>query len=508
MRGFLKLHYHITLMNISQSVADFFSSLPYATIFTFIILLINFLLAIGMIFWERKSAQSVWAWLFVLFFIPIIGFILYVLFGRTIYNKEIFKISEEDKVGLESLVTEQLEDIKMDKLTLPSEEAKKHRKLIHMLLNNNQSFITSNNKVETFYETTEFFDQMIHDIENAKDHIHFQFYIFRLDSLGQRIYDALLKKQKEGVDVKILYDDMGSRTLKLRNFKELRDYGGKVEAFFPSRLSLINPRMNNRNHRKNIVIDGKIAYTGGTNVGEEYIGLSKKFGYWRDTHIRVQGNAVKSLQLRFMLDWNSHATRDNLKHHPRYFPEIPVVGDTTMQIAASGPDEEWEQIKYGYLKMINSAKKSIYIQSPYFIPDQSMREAIKIALLSGVEVNIMIPPFPDHPFVYWGTYHNVGELAMIGANVYIYERGFLHQKVMIIDDEVVSIGSCNMDNRSYALNFEVNAFIFDEKEAIKNRLQFEKDALHSRILSPEVYQSRSKWIKFKEAIANLIAPIL
>lgn len=508
MRGFLKLHYFSILMNISQSVADFFSSLSYATIFTFIILLINFVLAIGMIFWERKNAQSVWAWLFVLFFMPIIGFILYVLFGRTIYNKEIFKISEEDKIGLESLVTEQLEDIKMDKLILPSEEAKKHRKLIHMLLNNNQSFITSNNKVETFYETTEFFDQMIHDIENAKDHIHFQFYIFRLDSLGQRIYDALLKKQKEGIDVKILYDDMGSRTLKLRNFKELRDNGGKVEAFFPSRLSLINPRMNNRNHRKNVVIDGKIAYTGGTNVGEEYIGLSKKFGYWRDTHIRVQGNAVKSLQLRFMLDWNSHATRDNLKHHPRYFPEIPVVGETTMQIAASGPDEEWEQIKYGYLKMINSAKKSIYIQSPYFIPDQSMKEAIKIALLSGVEVNIMIPPFPDHPFVYWGTYHNVGELAMIGANVYIYERGFLHQKVMIIDDEVVSIGSCNMDNRSYALNFEVNAFIFDEKEAIKNRLQFERDALHSRILSKEVYQSRSKWIKFKEAIANLIAPIL
>ena len=137
-----------------------------------------------------------------------------------------------------------------------------------------------------------------------------------------------------------------------------------------------------------------------------------------------------------------------------------------------------------------------------------MMEAIKIALLSGIEVNIMIPPFPDHPFVYWGTYHNVGELAMIGANVYIYERGFLHQKVVIIDDEVVSIGSCNMDNRSYALNFEVNAFIFDEKEAIQNRLQFEKDALYSKILSPEVYNSRSKWIKFKEGIANLIAPIL
>src|SRR5699024_10386152 len=154
-----------------------------------------------------------------------------------------------------------------------------------------------------------------------------------------------------------------SRSLKLKNFKELRDYGGKVEAFFPSRLALINPRMNNRNHRKNVIIDGKIGYTGGTNVGEEYIGLSKKFGYCIETHIRDQGNAVKSLQLRFMLDWNSHATRDNLSHHPRYFSEIPVIADTAIQIEASSPDEDWQQIKYGYSKMMKSAKNPVYIHA-------------------------------------------------------------------------------------------------------------------------------------------------
>lgn len=491
---------------------DFFVSLisnsSVTTIITITILLINFFLAIGMIFWERKSAQSVWAWLLILFFIPIVGFILYLFLGRTIYNHKIFEIPEEDQIGLEYLVQEQLDEIRKNNFELDSDVATKHTKLIHMLLYNNQSFVTSNNHIDTFYRTPDLFKQMLEDIKNAKDHIHFQYYIFRLDNLGKEIYNALLEKQREGVSVRILYDDMGSRTLRLRNFKEIRSLGGHVEAFFPSFLSVINPRINNRNHRKIVVIDGKIGYTGGSNVGDEYVGNSKKFGYWRDTHLRIKGNAVKSLQLRFMLDWNSQRSRNKMVHETRYFPEIENVGTTTMQIATSGPDEKWQQIKFGYLKMINSAKKDIYIQSPYFIPDQSIMEALKIAILSGVNVNIMIPSFPDHPFVYWGTYHNVGELSKMGAKIFIYQKGFLHQKTMMIDNEVVSIGSTNMDNRSFALNFEVNAFIFDRKEAVKQREAFEKDAINSKLLTPEIYAERSAWIKLKEAIANLISPIL
>lgn len=491
---------------------DFFITLiansNVATVITMTILLINFFLAIGMIFWERKSAQSVWAWLFVLFFIPILGFILYVFLGRTIYNRNIFEIPEEDKIGLEYLVQEQLEEIRKNTLALESPVAQKHKKLIHMLLYNNQSFVTSNNHIDTYHRTPDLFKQMLEDIKNAQDHIHFQYYIFRLDNLGKEVYNALLEKQREGVSVRILYDDMGSRTLRLRNFKEIRSLGGHVEAFFPSFLSVINPRLNNRNHRKNVVIDGKIGYTGGSNVGDEYIGRSKKFGYWRDTHLRIEGNAVKSLQLRFMLDWNSQGSRSTMKHEIRYFPEIESVGNTTMQIATSGPDEKWQQIKFGYLKMITSAKKDIYIQSPYFIPDQSLMEALKIAILSGVNVNLMIPSFPDHPFVYWGTYHNVGTLADMGAKIYVYQKGFLHQKTVMIDNEIVSIGSTNMDNRSFALNFEVNAFIFDEEEAKKQRQAFEKDAIYCKLLTSEIYAERGAWIKLKEAIANLIAPIL
>lgn len=478
------------------------------TIITAIVFFANFLLAIGLIFLERRSAQSVWAWMLVLFFLPIVGFLLYMLFGRTIYRQQIFHIDEKDKVGLEHLVSEQLEEIKQGRLSFSSGVAEKHKKQIHMLLYNNQSFVTSNNDVTTYIDMNEKFDQMIKDIEAAEDHIHFQYYIFKLDGIGNRLYKALLKKQKEGVEVRILYDDIGSRSLSLRNFTDIKQHGGLVEAFFPSKLPLVNPRINNRNHRKIVVIDGRIGYIGGSNVGDEYIGLSPKMGAWRDTHLRIEGNAVKSLQIRFMLDWNSHDTRNNMHSTDRYFPELPTYGETTMQIASSGPDENYQQIKYGYLKMIYNAKESIYIQSPYFIPDQSIMEALKIAILAGIKVYIMIPSFPDHPFVYWATYSNVGALMRMGANIYMYQPGFLHQKVFIIDDEVVSVGTTNVDNRSFILNFEVNAFMYDANEAKKHRKIFENDIQHCEILTPEKYDSRGLWIKLKEGLANLISPIL
>ncbi|HIW13565.1 MAG TPA: cardiolipin synthase [Candidatus Salinicoccus stercoripullorum] len=490
-------------------IFDYFFSTSVMSIITIIVIIINFLLALGLIFLERRSAQSVWAWILVLFFLPIIGFFIYMLFGRTIYNKKLFTFDEDEKVGMEHLVQEQLDELNDNTLDFTNPVARKHKKLIHMLLYNNQSFLTFNNSIETFTNGRDKFDSLLTDIRNAKDHIHFQYYIFKLDNLGGELYDALLQKQKEGVTVRILYDDIGSRGLSLRNFRKFKNEGGQVESFFPNMLPLINPRMNYRNHRKIVVIDGDVGYVGGFNVGDEYLGLNKKFGFWRDTHLKISGEAVKSLQLRFMLDWNSHSGRNNLTRQERYFPEnIPCHGENPIQIASSGPDEKWQQIKYGYIKMIYHAKKHIYIQTPYFIPDQSFLEAVRIAILSGIKVNIMIPNKPDHPFVYWGTYSNVGALVKMGATVHIYEKGFLHQKVVMIDDEVISIGTTNIDNRSFLLNFEVNAFIYDAEQAAEYRQIFEKDARDSTILTEEIYDSRSKWIRIKESFANLISPIL
>lgn len=470
--------------------------------------ILNLIFAFIIIFMERRSAGSIWAWVLVLVFIPVLGFIIYLLFGRQIQRTHIFSIDEKDKIGIEMIVKEQLEALKNDEFSKGNHQIVKFKDMVQMLLYNNAAFLTTDNNLKIFTDGKEKFDALIKDIYDAQDYIHIQYYIFRNDGLGNRILRALEQKLEEGLEVKMLYDDMGSRTLSLKDFKSFHKKGGQVEAFFPSKLPLINLRMNNRNHRKIVIIDGHIGYVGGFNVGDEYLGLKKKFGYWRDTHLRIVGDAVNALQLRFMLDWNSQSTRDNLKYAEHYFPDVESDGTVGIQIASSGPDETWEQIKYGYLKMIASAKHSIYIQSPYFIPDQAFLDAVKIAALGGVNVNIMIPNKPDHPFVYWVTYKNVASLLEAGVNIFHYNNGFLHSKMLIIDDEVASVGTANMDHRSFTLNFEVNAFIYDTLIARELRVAFEKDLTVSYRLTTELYEKRSLWIKFKEGISQLLSPIL
>ncbi|MDW8568918.1 cardiolipin synthase [Staphylococcus shinii] len=490
----------------------FSMSLNYTNVVINIILITSFILnlifAFTIIFMERRSAGSVWAWLLVLVLIPILGFIIYLFIGRQIQRDHIFSLDEDDKIGIEMIVNEQLEALKNDNFSKGNHQIVKFKDMVQMLLYNNAAFLTTDNEIKIFTDGKKKFDSLLKDIEEATDYIHIQYYIFRNDSLGKLILNALERKLEQGIEVKMLYDDMGSRGLSLKDFKSFRKNGGQVEAFFPSKLPLINLRMNNRNHRKIVIIDGHIGYVGGFNVGEEYLGKKKKFGYWRDTHLRIVGDAVNALQLRFMLDWNSQATRDNLKYANRYFPDVDSGGTIGVQIASSGPDETWEQIKYGYLKMIASAKQSIHIQSPYFIPDQSFLDAIKIAALGGVDVSIMIPNKPDHPFVYWATYNNVASLLDAGVNIFHYNNGFLHSKTLVIDDEVASVGTTNMDHRSFTLNFEINAFIYDTHIAKDLRLAFEKDLEVSYRLTKEIYQQRNLWIKFKEGISRLLSPIL
>lgn len=490
----------------------FSMSLNYTNVVINIILItafiLNLIFAFTIIFMERRSAGSVWAWLLVLVLIPILGFIIYLFIGRQIQRDHIFSLDEDDKIGIEMIVSEQLEALKNDDFSKGNHQIVKFKDMVQMLLYNNAAFLTTDNEIKIFTDGKEKFDSLLKDIDEATDYIHIQYYIFRNDSLGELILNALEQKLEQGVEVKMLYDDMGSRGLSLKDFKSFRKNGGQVEAFFPSKLPLVNLRMNNRNHRKIVIIDGHIGYVGGFNVGEEYLGKKKKFGYWRDTHLRIVGDAVNALQLRFMLDWNSQATRDNLKYADRYFPDVDSGGTIGVQIASSGPDETWEQIKYGYLKMIASAKQSIHIQSPYFIPDQSFLDAIKIAALGGVDVSIMIPNKPDHPFVYWATYNNVASLLDAGVNIFHYNNGFLHSKTLVIDDEVASVGTTNMDHRSFTLNFEINAFIYDTHIAKELRFAFEKDLEVSYRLTKEIYEQRSLWIKFKEGISRLLSPIL
>lgn len=469
---------------------------------------LNIFLAAALVFLERRDASSTWAWLLVLFFIPIFGFFVYLLLGRQLRKKTLFKWEGRKKIGIDSLIKHQLHALDEDEFHFHDNNAHDYKDLVYLHLRNNGAVLTQDNSVQIFNDGRQKFDALIADMEQAKDHIHIQYYIFRLDGLGTRLLKTLTAKAKQGVKVRLLYDDMGSRRLSKRHFKEFIDAGGEVETFFPSIMPIINPRLNYRNHRKIVVIDGRVGYIGGFNVGDEYIGLSRKFGYWRDTHLRVEGSAVHPLQTRFILDWNQASARHDIEYDEVFFPAIPEKGKTTMQIVSSGPDEEWEQIKDGYLKLINMAKESIYIQTPYFIPDASFYDAIRIAALSGIDVRVMIPNKPDHPFVYWATYSYAGQLLKAGARVYIYDNGFIHTKMIVIDGKASTVGTANIDVRSFKLNFEINAFIYDEKVSTDLAELFHQDVELSTELTVDIYLSRTKMIKTKESIARLLAPIL
>lgn len=472
------------------------------------IFILNIFLAIALIFLERRDPTATWAWLLVLFFVPFFGFFIYLLFGRKLGKKHLFRWEGKNRIGIETLIDYQIEAIEKGTFDFRLDDTAHYQDMIYLHLCNNHAVLTQDNDVQVFNDGVAKFDALLHDLENAKDHIHFQYYILRLDALGNRILDVLIKKAKQGVKVRVLFDDIGSRGLRIRHLRELIDSGGEVAAFFPAILPLINPRLNYRNHRKIVIIDGRIGYIGGFNVGDEYLGHDKKFGYWRDTHLRIEGSALHPLQTRFLLDWNQASDRDDIVYAERYFPAIPRKGSVGLQIVSSGPDAEWEQIKDGYLKMIFLAKEYIYIQTPYFIPDISFLDAIRIACLSGVDVRIMIPNKPDHMFVYWATYSNVGKLLKAGAKVYIYENGFIHSKQIVVDDELSTVGTANIDVRSFKLNFEINAFIYDREKSHELAELFEQDMQLSTELTYEMYLNRTRWIKIKESVSRLLSPLL
>ncbi|GCF93421.1 cardiolipin synthase [Enterococcus florum] len=470
-------------------------------------LLVNTILSLIIVFRERKDTVTTWAWLLILTFLPVVGFVMYIFFGKGISKERIFELKVQTKVGMNVELEQQQQALARRLFPKPNTDQVDPRQLIYMLTMFENSLYTTNNEVQLFTDGRKKFDALIADIHAAKEHVHMEYYIYRGDALGIEVRDALVAAAKRGVKVRLLLDAWGSTQVNHRFFADLIREGGEVEFFFPLFVPYLNPRMNYRNHRKIVVIDGEIGYTGGFNVGDEYLGLVKKFGYWRDNHLRVHGDAVYSMQNRFLMDWNSQRKSDVL-YDRSYFPEIAASGNKALQIVSSGPDSEHEQIKMTYLKMINLAKKEILIQTPYYIPDASIHEALKLALLSGVKVRIQIPNKPDHILVYWATYSFAAELLEYGAIIETYENGFIHAKTMVVDSGLVSVGSANIDVRSFKLDFEVNTVIYDSLFAEKIRAAFFADSENSELLTEERYRYRGVIIKFKEGIARLISPLL
>ena len=478
------------------------------------LLVINTGGAVVTVFWEKKDIAVIWAWLLVLILLPGVGFILYLLVGKGINSSKIFDLKEQERLGINQLAEIQKEQWEKNRLIFAGEKISAgNMELPRLFLDIDQAILTEHNYVEILTDGTEKFKVLLDDIRHAQNHVHIEYYTFYNDQIGNQVRAALEEVARRGVEVRVIYDSFGSRGTTHQFFKRLEALGGRAEPFFGTKKAPIHsPRLNYRDHRKIVVIDGRIGYIGGFNIGDQYLGRKPKFGYWRDTHLRVQGNAVIALQSRFLMDWN--ATVKNTRHNQQvsyqdqYFPLISNVGHTSMQIVSSGPDSEKEAIKLGYFKMINNARKYIYIQTPYLIPDDAIIEALMVAQMSGVEVRIMIPAFPDHPFVYRASEYYAKHLTDLGIKVYKYHHGFLHAKTVVVDDQVASVGSANLDFRSFKLNFEANAFLYGEQFAHQLKTIFEKDQEQAVLLTPEYFAKQSRWRKFKQEFSRLLSPIL
>ena len=506
-------------------------------ILTSILLLINLICAISLIFVEKRDPTTTWAWLLVLFIFPFIGFVLYLCLGQNISKEKIFsKKARIDKNKLRNIVNKYNRNMNSKK------NEDNHIDLIKLNYNTNGSIYTDNNSVTTYINGEDKFKDLYEDISKASSFINIQYYIFRCDDLGNALLKLLKNKVDEGIEVRLLVDGMGSSSLKKKDIQKIKSIGIKFSVFFPSIFRYINLRINYRNHRKIVVIDGRIGYLGGFNVGNEYVNRGKQFDFWRDTHLRIKGDAVLELQKRFALDWeyaakesidekqfvisklipsnddfyilndlNINSINNNelfFNKKDAYKEHLKTFNNVGIQIISSGPDNLEEYIRNSYLKIINDARKYIYIQTPYLVLDEPMMMSLKLASASGVDVRIMIPDKADHFFMAYALSASIDSLIHSGIKFYRYKKGFIHAKTIVSDSLVCSIGTANLDIRSFKLNFEINAVIYDKNVASYNEDIFLKDMNDSALMSLDEHNSRPIKTKILEALLKLVSPLL
>ncbi|GKT03809.1 cardiolipin synthase [Furfurilactobacillus entadae] len=472
-----------------------------------VVIYVNAVLAFITVFREPRDIAATWAWLLVLVFLPVIGFIAYAFVGRRLPKNRLFQIQEQEQLQLDERLALQRAELSSERNEADGVTAQALG-TVNLFIESDQAFLTRNNRVHVIKDGKALFHELFEDIERAKQSIHIEFYTIYADDIGHDLLNLLIKKANEGVVVRVLYDSWGSMGVRPKFYDPLRAAGGEAYPFLQTRSAWADFRLNFRDHRKIVVIDGTIGYTGGFNIGDQYLGRKEKFGYWRDTHLRIVGAGIYGLQSRFIRDWNATSKVNPLTVTNDLFRVTKVKGNTNMQIVSSGPDSDKEQIKMGYLRLINSAQKRLWIQSPYLIPDDSVLDALRVAAGSGVDVRIMIPSMPDHAFVYRATEYYAKQLAREGVKIFKYRNGFVHSKTMVVDDGVASVGSANLDFRSFKLNFELNAFIYDPDITAQLATLFEADSQVSELTTYTDFVSQSWWRKFKQTFSRLLSPIL
>lgn len=456
---------------------------------------------------EKRDPVKALSWIVVLALLPIVGFILYVVFGRNHRKEKIFNRKElRDLEQLDELSRQQLYDINNPALLLKSEIAD-NRDIITLLLNNNKAPLTAHNRIRILNNGEATFAEIKQALRAARSSIHLEYYIIEDDQLGGEIADILIEKAAEGVEVRMIYDDVGSWGLSRRYISRLRKAGIQIRPFMKVVFPWLTSKVNYRNHRKILVVDGLVAFTGGINIAQRYITGTKKMGPWRDTHLKVEGDAASILQTIFMTDW-FFVSKQRLGDNRKYLPRTRIKEECLVQIAASGPDSDWASIMQAFFSAITHAQHHIYISSPYFMPNEAILTAVKVAALSGIDVRVMIPSRSDSKVVYWASRSYIGELIDAHVKVYLYRKGFNHSKLIMIDSQFCSVGTANMDIRSFEDNFEVSAMIYDKGLTQELESAFRDDLGQCRLVTRDYWETRPLLHSIYEAISRLFSPLL
>lgn len=459
--------------------------------------ILTILSIVGVVLSENRNPVKSLAWVTVLLLFPVGGVILYIFFGRSIKNHHM--ISRRNKRRLRQNQPTPAPSPSLSGLTRES------RQQIQLARSLTGSRFFIGNDVEIFTTGKEKFDRLLDDLSKAERSINLQYYIIEDDNIGRRLFDVLVKKASEGVKVRVIYDHIGSIHVKNSFFADMRKAGIEVYPFFRVVFPIFATRINWRNHRKLVIIDGRIGYIGGMNVADRYI-TGGKFKKWRDTHLRVTGPAVAGLQASFAIDWN-------FMGQPLIEEEIssePAVTDhpAGMQLLTSGPTSQWSNIEYLLVKAIGNARKRVYIQTPYFLPPEGMLRALQTAALARVDVRIVMPLHSDSTILTYASYSYIEECLRAGIKIYLYKGGMLHSKTAVIDDEMCSVGSANIDFRSFEHNFEGNMFIYSREINQRMRLLFESDIKESERLKLGAWRHRPRSQKIMESLYRLLSPVL
>ena len=443
---------------------------------------------------DNRNPVKTLAWVLVLSFLPVVGLIFYFFFGRDVRKEKI--ISRRGYFRLNKYPLAEYYERK------PGED---RHQLMRFFRKVNGSLPFDGNDIEIYTSAYEMLPALLKAIAHAQHHIHLQFYIFEDDAVGRLVRDALIDKAKQGVEVRLLYDDVGSWKVKSDFFDQMREAGIETRAFLKVRFPMFTSKVNYRNHRKVAVIDGRVGFVGGMNIALRYL-KGVTWGVWRDTHVRIEGCAVYGLQVSFLTDW--YAADHSLITSSRYYPEMSVYGESSVQIVTSNPIGGGASIMQGLLLAIASSHKYFYIQTPYLLPTEPILLALKTAALGGVDVRIMIPEHADSKVAHLASLSYLDELMECGVRIYKYKKGFLHSKLMVSDDLISTVGSTNMDFRSFEHNFEVNAFMYDPGTALRMKEIFLADQKDAELVQIKEWRMRPWYQKVGESVIRLFAPLL